>query len=180
MHPRIKEVLDHLDAQRGYLRAAVDSVPPARRDAAPAPGRWSVANVLEHLALLERRLTGLFSTRIAEARAGGLGAEARTDSVLVSTDMVTLMDRTRRLSAPETIHPTSGLTAAAAWSGLEESRAGLRAMITGADGLALGEITHNHAVFGTLDLYQWLAFIGGHEARHADQIREIGQELDQG
>jgi hypothetical protein len=180
MHPRIRELLDHLDVQRGYLRAAVDSVPPARREVAPAPGRWSVADVLEHLALLERRLTGLFSKRIAEARAAGLGAETQTDSVLASSDMVRLVDRTRRLTAPETVHPTAGLTAAAAWSALEESRVGLRAMIDGADGFALGEITHDHAAFGTLNLYQWIAFIGGHEARHADQIREIGQELDQG
>ena len=39
-----------------------------------------------------------------------------------------------------------------------------------ADGLALGEIKHDHVVLGELDLYQWLIFLGQHEARHTKQI----------
>ena len=34
-----------------------------------------------------------------------------------------------------------------------------------------------HPVFGALDMYQWLLFVGAHEGRHADQIREIGEAL---
>jgi hypothetical protein len=28
-----------------------------------------------------------------------------------------------------------------------------------------------------MNLYHWVAFIGAHELRHAEQIREIGGEL---
>jgi hypothetical protein len=34
-----------------------------------------------------------------------------------------------------------------------------------------------HPALGVLDGYQWLAFVGTHELRHANQIREIGEAL---
>jgi hypothetical protein len=43
--------------------------------------------------------------------------------------------------------------------------------------MALGDITVPHPVLGPLNLYQWVLFVGGHESRHAIQIREIAQAL---
>jgi hypothetical protein len=177
MHARIKELLDYLDVRREELRAAVESVPEDRRELQPAPDRWSVAGVIEHLALLETRLTGLFNKRIAEGRAAGVGADTQTSSVIVEEDIALLLDRSRRLVAPEFIRPNPETNAASAWRALEQTREGLRATILDADGLALNEIAHSHLVFGPLNLYQWVAFVGGHEARHAAQIREIGAQL---
>jgi hypothetical protein len=34
-----------------------------------------------------------------------------------------------------------------------------------------------HPRFGPLTGYQWIAFSGAHEARHAAQIREIAEQL---
>ena len=177
MHPRIKELFDYLDIRREELRAAVESVPEEKRELKPAPDRWSVAGVIEHLALLETRLTGLFKKRIAEGRAAGVGLDAETSQVIAPADIALLLDRTRRLVAPETIQPKRETDAVSAWRALEQAREGFRAIILDADGLALNEIVHPHLVFGPMDLYQWIAFVGGHEARHAEQIREIGRQL---
>ena len=49
----------------------------------------------------------------------------------------------------------------------------LRGAVDRADGLAIGEVTAPHPFLGSLNLYQWLIFLGAHEARHAAQIREI-------
>jgi hypothetical protein len=38
---------------------------------------------------------------------------------------------------------------------------------------ALSGIIHPHSVFAALSMYQWALSIGAHEARHADQPREI-------
>lgn len=48
------------------------------------------------------------------------------------------------------------------------------------DGLALGSVTAPHPVLGEIDVYQWLLFLGAHEGRHADQVREIGEALGEG
>src|SRR3954470_23020858 len=55
MHPAIMEILTRLDRSRAELREAVDRVPADQRDQAPASDRWSVAGVLEHLALVDER-----------------------------------------------------------------------------------------------------------------------------
>ena len=56
------------------------------------------------------------------------------------------------------------------------SRVNLAAIARG-DGLALSQVEHPHPIFGPLNLYQWVAFVGAHEARHAAQIREVGAQL---
>ncbi len=74
--------------------------------------------------------------------------------------------------------PRGNVTMAAAWEELEAATDALRKAVGAADGLALGEVHAPHPALGSLNLYQWLIFIGAHEARHADQIREIGTARD--
>jgi hypothetical protein len=178
MHPRTAELLRYLDAQREALRAAVDLVPPERRERSPAPGRWSVAEILEHLSLVEGSITRLFAVRLAEARERGLSEETETTPVLSTFDLAKLLDRSYQVPASEAAQPPGKLDATAAWAALEAARQAFRETILSGDGLALGEVVHPrpHPVFGVLNLYQWVAFAGGHEARHAAQIREIAEE----
>ena len=72
MHPRIRELLEYLDVQRALLTAAFDAVPAGARDRRPAPGEWSAAGVIEHLAIVEQRVAGFTSTLIAAAKTDGV------------------------------------------------------------------------------------------------------------
>jgi hypothetical protein len=44
------------------------------------------------------------------------------------------------------------------------------------DGLAIAGIVFPHRLLGPLNLYQWVIFMGAHELRHAQQIREAGTQ----
>jgi uncharacterized damage-inducible protein DinB len=55
LHPNVSAVLAELDQAREILREAVDAIPDYDRAKRPAEGRWSVNEVLEHLANHERR-----------------------------------------------------------------------------------------------------------------------------
>jgi len=175
MHPRIQELLRHLDTQRAALRAAVDQVPPELRDQRPEPGRWSVAEILEHLAVVEERLAQILKDQIAAVREGGFEPDRETSPILDSFNMALLLDRSNRIKASEASRPRGGLDADAAWAALEQADLGLREVVTSADGLDLTRSTLPHPAFGPLNLYHWIAFEGGHEARHAAQIREIAE-----
>jgi hypothetical protein len=177
MHPRTSELLRHLDLQHERLRAAVGSVPRERRETKPSPDRWSVAEVIEHLSIVERRIGRVFSSKLAEARQGGLGAERDRTPVVGTIDMDRVLDRTRRITASEAAQPSGELDADAAWAALEEAREALCAAVRDSDGLALGEVVQPHPVLGPINLYQWIAFVGGHEARHAAQVMELGELL---
>ena len=65
----------------------------------------------------------------------------------------------------------------AAWQRLQETRAELRRVIEAASGRDLSGTVRTHPILGDMHMYQWIAVIGGHEARHALQIREVGELL---
>jgi hypothetical protein len=177
MQPRIQEVLEYLTTTRSELSKAVDEIPTDRRAERPAPERWSAAEVMEHLNVIDGRIVKLVSGRIAAARADGLGPEVESGSVLDTIDRTRIIDRSRPVTAPEAVLPQSGGDAALTWSALELSRAELRTAILAGDGLALSEITHQHPTLGLINLYQWIVFVGAHEARHTAQVREIAAQF---
>lgn len=174
MHTRLREFLDHLDRSRDDLRQAVEDVPEARREHRPGPGRWSVAEVLEHLALVEARTARLLSLRIQEAERTGVGPDLDTGPIVPDFDLARVVDRGIRLTTGEASEPREGLDSATAWERFEKAHKDLRTAILTGEGLALGNVRAPHPRFGDLDVYQWVVFTAGHELRHAAQIREAG------
>lgn len=175
MHPRIREILDYLNACHAELARAVRDVPEGLRERRPAPDRWSAAEVVEHLALVEERIAGALAGPLASA--ARLAEERDTSPVLPRLPVDGIRDRSKPLAAGEASLPKGGQPLQVSWAALEEKRETLRHAVLAADGRALGEVKHVHPRIGELDLYQWLIFIGAHESRHAGQIREIAQTL---
>lgn len=177
MHPRLQELVAYAAAQRAALLAAADAVPASRWSERPSPDQWSLGDLCEHLYLVERGSARVVAKRAAEARAAGHPAETETGSVLNALDGAGLLDRRTKREAPERVQPTGGWTRARALEALAESRAALHAAAREGDGLALGTVRHAHLRFGEIDLYQWILFIGQHEARHVPQAAEIAGQL---
>ena len=172
MNDLTRELLVDLDLHRASVRDAIDSVPVEWRERRPAEGRWSVAEVLEHLAIIEGRVTKMLA--MAAETAALAGAKQRDKP---SIDMDRLLDRSRPVMGPEVVQPREGLDSAAAWQRLQETRAGLRHVIETTAEHDLSGTIRTHPVLGDMHMYQWIAVIGGHEARHALQIREAGELL---
>src|SRR5713101_8358137 len=123
MHPRLEEVLNYLDSQRAALSEAVELVPTELRDQRPGSDRWSVAQVLQHLVIIEKRVGMCMTKWVGDAVAGGLGPGLERSSVLNSLDLALIADRSRRRNAPEEGRPDGTLNAASAWTALEQTRA---------------------------------------------------------
>jgi hypothetical protein len=178
VQPPTLELLQHLERNRAVLRQALEEAPPELRERRPAPDRWSVAEVLEHLAIVERQISKLLDRGLRTALASGpLPAGSDASPVLPTIDAQRLLDRGRRLEAGERVRPSQGLTAAAAWLLLQETRASLQGVLLAGDGLRTDAITAPHPSLGALTFHQWFAFVGFHEARHAAQIRATAATL---
>lgn len=152
----------------------MEAVPVAQRDLQPGAG-WSVAQVLEHLAVTEAAITGVLRGFVADAQERE-GAEAFDAGAFASAiDMPFFLDRSNRIQGRQ---PPGELNAARAWSALEESRRGLLETLASARGKALEDVGRDHPATRTpLDGYQWIAFLALHEGRHAAQVAEIGATL---
>lgn len=169
MHQRLQEIVDFLGDARAEVLQAVDANPPDPAD----PERWSVADNLEHLRIVETGVSRLIHVTISR-HPGPMPLEDQTTSMLHSIDHCRLLDRGRRkLAAPALVQPLRNRPRPEALSDLLASRARLVQTLGECNGVALGQFNYPHLTLGTLDLYQWLVFVGQHERRHAAQIREL-------
>lgn len=136
-----------------------------------------MVDVLEHLHRVEKGVARLIAKRAAEGWATGLPRESESGSVLGALDGRGVASRTVKLIAPPAVDAVESRPPEEALARLEESRRALRQAIAEADGLALARIRHPHPVLGEIDLYQWILFVGQHEARHAEQVAETAAAL---
>jgi hypothetical protein len=169
MHPRTTELLEYIDRQTAELFAAFESIPTDRRTVRPAPDRWSPAEIVHHVAMVERRMTPMLRSLIDQARA--IGPERDESSVLAIVDPARFVSRTRRVQTNAAFQPHDTNIAGLRTEFDDARRILLDVILTG-DGLALGEVSAAHPALGPLTGYGWIAFVGAHAARHAAQIRE--------
>jgi uncharacterized damage-inducible protein DinB len=174
VHPRISELLDYVEKQTEKLHAAYEAVPPEKRGVRVDPNRWSPAEIVHHLAIVERRLAQRLAQLIEQARA--LPPETETTSTLTSQSTTRVLDRTDRFVTSEAAEPRN-TDAVRAWDDLMDARQEVVRVIHTGDGLALGAVSAPHPALGVFTGYEWIAFVGSHAARHADQIREMNLAL---
>lgn len=179
MHRRTSELLAELHRHHAALGEAVNAVPAALRERVPDAGGWSVANVLEHLSIVEPRIVAGLTQAFVAARSAGLPAALDT-AVIAPGESDRYLNRQRRIESGEGSKPKQRLDATAAWALLESAHALVHALVIDADGLDLSGVTMPHPVFGPLNLYQWIVFVAGHEGRHALQIQDIHRRLASG
>ncbi|MFY9558648.1 MAG: DinB family protein [Terriglobales bacterium] len=137
----------------------------------PAPGRWSVAEVAEHITISESTLLGLVQKQImASPAAPDKRAEVKGKDEVVLT---AVPDRSHKAQAPEFLKPTNRwATQAELTKAFEEERkATMDYVKTSNDDLR--DHFGPHPVLGTLDGYQWILLISAHSERHTKQIAEV-------
>jgi uncharacterized damage-inducible protein DinB len=137
----------------------------------PAPDRWSVAEVAEHITVSETTIMGLIQHPLMQSPA----APEKREQVKGKDQMILekVPDRSHKAQAPEMLRPTGRwVTEADLAKAFEDARkANLDYIRTTNDDLR--DHFFDHPAFGTLDGYQWLLLLGTHSARHTAQIEEV-------
>jgi hypothetical protein len=176
MHPRLAAVVEYADRARTELLATVEAVPEPLCEARPTEEAWSVAEILEHLWMVERSVAKLVALKTGELQS--MPEPPREAPEMVPVDLTRFMsDRSTRIAAPERVVPRGEMSATEAREALLQTRGMLLDQLHAADGLALSTVSHPHPIFGPLDLYEWIFMTGWHERRHAEQIREVATQL---
>lgn len=139
----------------------------------PAPDRWSVSEVVEHLGLTESLLLGLATKSLAEPAS----ANWATVEGGMSTDnmMGMLQNRTQKFQAPEPAQPKGGMSRADALAKYGGARA-VTAEFVRRTNLPVKKHVATLPI-GSMTVHQVLVMIGGHNLRHNAQIREVLEQL---
>lgn len=133
----------------------------------PAPDKWSVAEVLEHITLAE---DFLYENGAEKALKGTASAADRDYKKTDATILAMVPDRTTKFKAPDMLVPTGRWSPAETLEHFEKSRArNIEFLKTTAD-------LRGHTAdspMGSTDSYEWLLFIGAHSERHTKQMLEV-------
>jgi hypothetical protein len=172
IYNNVDDIFTTNEEVRRKLVARVESLCDAERDARASEDGWSVAGIVEHLSLTERRVTkaldGMLPKHSDATNADDKDESAPRNFAPFSLDVFVEQARDQKFEAPEFIRPR-GVSFTDALAHLKESRTALEAMrprFERADYSA----QFPHPAFGMLNPGQWLAFIGIHEERHLRQI----------
>jgi len=161
-----KYALDLLASTADRLISAVSGLPEVQWRFRPAADRWSVAEILEHIVLLEQA----FHSRVVVALQTG-SAPLREASAVDSLVISRVPDRTVKYQAPAPLVPRGRWSESEGLHGFAEIRE--RTITFASDPTGFRDRTVDHPFLGPLDSYQWVLMVALHSARHTEQILEV-------
>ena len=137
----------------------------------PAPDRWSVAEVAEHITVAESAILGMVQKQVmASPAAPEKRAEVQGKDQII---LEKVPDRSHKAQAPEFLKPTNR------WANREElTKAFEEERKTTEDYVKttnddLRDHFGPHPMLGPMDGYQWILLISAHSERHTKQILEV-------
>lgn len=159
----------YLNETRAKVMEATKGLSVAQLNFKPAPDRWSVAEVAEHIAAAEDMLYGTIQDQVMKAPARPAGEDVKAIDEFV---LAAIPDRTHKAQAPEALKPTNRFAALeGTLKHFNESRDKTVGFVKTGQGL------RDHAVDSPLgkklDAYEWVLFIAAHSERHTKQILEV-------
>jgi hypothetical protein len=171
----VTEIFDAIDGTRNRIYERVGNLSREQECLRASTDTWSICEIVEHLALIEERLSQMMTMMLAKAEATASPDGASVNQRMEPFTLDHFIERSakQKYQAPEFVRPGGSPTLPALLERLRESRAGLRRLQPRMEALDLSRETYPHPAFGPLNPYQWLAFIGVHEERHLRQMESL-------
>ena len=164
-----REILGRLEEGESALHAALAGIDPDIASARLHPGRWSICEIVEHLAVSE----ALLLDRLRQATRSDIShadpiREARLESLA--------LNRERRIEAPEPALPTgSCATLAQALDRFRAVRSATLQFVRDFPSDFRSSLAQHPLIPRPLNCYEMLLLMALHPIRHAAQIAELRQ-----
>ncbi len=172
----IARAKQYLEKTRHDVIAATEGLSEAQWKFKPAPDRWSIAEIVEHIVITQEVILGPIRKQLASAPAPPAERGYReVDDLIVAK----LPDRSKKFQAPEVLKPTGSWTESAALDRLRKDTAGLIEYLQTTPDLRQHSIPAPplEAVSGgqykLMDGYEWLLTAAAHTERHTKQLLEV-------
>ena len=165
-----------LESAREAVLRSTQGLSEAQWHYRPAADRWSIAEILEHIVVVQDRVLGPLWDQLVTAPPPPAGHDSKVVAALILTETP---NRSEKFPAPEPVRPAARWTPAAALERFLANDAKLRERLESTRDL------HQHAVpsmplkaiskgaHELMDGYEWILLVAGHSERHTLQIREV-------
>jgi len=136
----------------------------------PSEGSWSIAEIVEHVALVNNNFLRIVGRLHQQALADGAGPAG---PILIGPLLEAVdPERQRKVEAPERVRPRGDQPVTASLHLLRQTASGFREIQPQLEAVDLSGPTIPHAL-GQLNAYQWLVLLGEHQERHLAQITQL-------
>jgi DinB superfamily len=163
-----KWILDYLHETRQSLLRSTDWLSLDQLQFRPAPGRWSVAECMEHIVVVENRILDGIHDAIRQP------IDPATRSAFDNREgslRELVADRSVPREAPDPVRPLGRWPVHDLLAQFRLARA--RSVDCAQSQSELRQHFFSHRAFGVLDCYQWLLLIAAHGERHRQQAEEV-------
>ncbi len=173
----LDEIYDGNNKIRARLKELVSSLTTKQTSSLPDDEKWSVAQIVEHIAMVDESAMRICAKLLKKARDAGQtsdGAVVITDNFLQKGSEIARM----KVEAPEVVRPTGTTSIAESLVKLDETAKNveqLRELFASVNGT---ELKFPHPFFGDISAQEWLALKGGHEMRHIKQIEKVLEKIN--
>lgn len=166
----MKKALKRLDSVHKKLISTISPLEPNLYSERPAEGQWSVAEIVQHLCLVEDRVIKELEGAIArEPRRVGFFRR------LIPTSIVSL--RVVRVKASKAVNPLDAPSRDLVMENFERIRSNLKTLCAAHGNKRFRNLVFKHPFLGEIDGVATVSFVGYHERRHYKQIREVLRKL---
>lgn len=171
----VAEIYEAMDKTGEKLKQKVSMLDAAQADSRAAGKGWSIAEIVEHLSIVEGGIIQIAEKLLAQAESEGIKSDGKFNPPLSFAEQAA-STRDKKLQAPERIHPHGKQSIAESLAKLDETRRLLTALRPRIEAVDSSNTKFPHPFFGDLNLYQWLVVAGLHQYRHLRQIEGISPE----
>ena len=168
----IDEVYEKNDAVGRKLTAFIESLDDATVCRLPDGEKWTIANVVEHVSLVESNMIKICSKLLGKAEAENMLADgniAASDTFKEKAIEIATM----KLEAPQFVQPTCEATLQQSMEKFSENREKLYELKSQFEKFDSNGHRFPHPFLGDLSAGEWLMLIGGHKLRHLKQIEKL-------
>jgi len=137
-----------------------------------AEGGWSVADIIEHLAIVEGGTLKICTKLVAAAKESDKPGDGHVNLSPEFNGKAQAADGVK-VEAPERVRPTGEQDLKQSVETLIQCRAMFDDLREDLGRFDLSDHRFPHPFFGDLTAAEWMIVLGGHEARHTKQIERI-------
>ncbi len=136
----------------------------------PDGEKWTIAEIVEHIAIVQDGMTKISAKLLTKAQAAGKSSDGAArlseNFAAKAAEAATL-----KFEAPDRVRPTGNQTIKESLQKMDEAREELEKLRPLFESVECSDYKFPHPFMGDLTAHEWLALIGGHEARHLKQIK---------
>lgn len=163
-----ESVLKYLDETKAEYVKQLTGISDAQLNFRAADGRWTIAEIAEHITVVEQALFGMFTAPTASKKF----ASDDLPRIADTTIKLAITNRGTKFTAPEQVRPNGRWkTVADLLANFEKTRAATIDFIKNNKTDLRG--TFVQSPMGMIDTAQGIVFISGHADRHLAQLREV-------